>query len=391
SMSRSSSASRNSPSHAPCPASSPRRRTRISAASRASSSMASGGISSLSATARSEVVSNSVSCLIPIRRGTRRKNLPPSSGRTAPTEPTGTPSATLRRIMNGSRKTNPPETFLPMTHIDNCRPAAVTGLLLGLGCLAAAPSAIRAQAPTGPGPGYLSVGVAAVLPADVRFVDGDDAGEAALYGDDQSDSGTLAAGLEYRLAAGYRFGAFRAEVELGVTGRFAYEGQSNYAGGGPVQPTEARMTARRLLLSGFYEFGAPGAPGALQPWVGAGLGANRYHLTDYIQRFPNPDDPSGRLRRGPDGEVPYTSLPPGTGYGFAWVLAAGLTVPLGADMQLDFAYRYTDAGRIGTSVGEAEVVRYNEDGNRGLRRIIINSTAADLRLHSLTATLRWLP
>ncbi|WP_420617268.1 hypothetical protein [Candidatus Palauibacter sp.] len=276
-----------------------------------------------------------------------------------------------------------------MTHVDNRRRiAALAGLLLGLGCLCAAPLGIAAQAPTGLGRVSISVGVAAVLPADIRFVDGEDAGEAALYGDEQSDAGTLGAGLEYGLAAGYRFGAFRAQVELAVTGRFAYDGQSNYAAGGPVQPTEARMNARRLLLSGFQEFGALGG-GRL--WVGGGVGANRYRLTDYIQRFPSPDDPSGRLRRGPAGAVPSTSLPANTGYSFAWMLAAGLTVPLRADVLLDFGYRYTDAGRVGTAVGDIEVVRYDEGGSRQLGHVTINPTGADLRLHSLTATLRWLP
>ncbi len=276
-----------------------------------------------------------------------------------------------------------------MTQVDNrCRTAGLAGLLLGLGCLCAAPPGIAAQAPTGLGRVSVSVGVDGVLPADLRFVDGEDAGEAALYGDDQSDAGTLGSGLEYRLAAGYRFGAFRAQVELTVTGQRAYEGQSNYAGGGPVQPTEARMNARRLLLSGFREFGALGG-GRL--WVGGGLGANRYRLTDYVQRFPSPDDPSGRLRRGPAGEVPSTSLPANTGYGFAWMLAAGLTVPLRADVLLDFGYRYTDAGRVRTGAGDIDVVRYDEEGSRQLRRVAINPTGADLRLHSLTATLRWLP
>ena len=73
------------------------------------------------------------------------------------------------------------------------------------------------------------------------------------------------------------------------------------------------------------------------------------------------------------------------------MLAAGLTVPLGAHVLLDVGYRYTDAGRIGTSVGDIEVVRYEEDGSRQLRRITINPTIADLRHHSLTATLRWHP
>ena len=175
---------------------------------------------------------------------------------------------------------------------------------------------------------------------------------------------------------------------MALTGRFTYEGRSNYAGAGAEQPTEARMNTRRLLLSGFYEFGALGGP---RLWAGGGLGANRYHLSDYVQRFPNPDDPSGRLRRGPGGEVPSTSLPEGTGHGFTWMLAAGLTVPLGGDILLDVGYRYTDAGRIGTAVGDVEVVRYGEDGSRQLRRITINPTIANLRHHSLTATLRWLP
>ena len=71
------------------------------------------------------------------------------------------------------------------------------------------------------------------------------------------------------------------------------------------------------------------------------------------------------------------------------MLAAGLTVPLGGDALLDFGYRYTDAGRIGTAIGDTEVVRYNEDGSRRLLLITINPTIADLRFHSLTATLRW--
>ena len=277
----------------------------------------------------------------------------------------------------------------PMTHIDNHRCiVALPSLLLGLGCLSAMPPTLAAQALTGPGRFSLSVAVAAVLPADIRFVNGEDAGEVALYGDDEFDTGTLGAGLEYSVAAGYGFGAFRAQLALRVTDQLAYEGQSNYPSGGTVQPTEAHMKARRLMLSGSYGIGAFGG---LHPWMGAGVGANRYHLTDYIQRFPNPDDPSGHLRRGTDGEVPYTSLPPGTGHGLAWMLAAGLTVPLGGTALLDFGYRYTDAGRIGTAIGDIEVVRYNEDGNRRLLRIAINPTVADIRLHSLTASLRWLP
>ena len=82
-----------------------------------------------------------------------------------------------------------------MTHIDNrLRIAALPGLLLGLGWLSAAPPAIAAQPPTGPDRISLAFGIGAVLPADVRFVDGKDAGEAPLYGDDKFDTGTLGPG-----------------------------------------------------------------------------------------------------------------------------------------------------------------------------------------------------
>ncbi|MYI05951.1 MAG: hypothetical protein F4059_01155 [Gemmatimonadetes bacterium] len=61
-----------------------------------------------------------------------------------------------------------------------------------------------------------------------------------------------------------------------------------------------------------------------------------------------------------------------------------------ADALLDLGYRYTDAGRIGTATGDLDVVRYDEDGSRRLLLVTVNPTIADLRLHSLTATLRWL-
>ena len=64
---------------------------------------------------------------------------------------------------------------------------------------------------------------------------------------------------------------------------------------------------------------------------------------------------------------------------------------MGGGALLDFEYRYTDAGRIGTAIGDIEVVRYNEDGSRRLLLVAINPTIADLRLHSLAAELRWVP
>ena len=53
---------------------------------------------------------------------------------------------------------------------------------------------------------------------DTRFVDGTDAGHAALYGDDGSfDAGALEHGHRFHLAAGCRFSSeLRAQLEFGL-------------------------------------------------------------------------------------------------------------------------------------------------------------------------------
>ena len=87
-------------------------------------------------------------------------------------------------------------------------------------------------------------------------------------------------------------------------------------------------------------------------------------MSGYVQRFPEPDDPQGSLRRGPGGEVPFTALPGGSGRNFTWMLTAGVAIPVGGNIQLDLSYRYTDAGEIRTDIGDIAIVRYREDGTR---------------------------
>ena len=64
---------------------------------------------------------------------------------------------------------------------------------------------------------YLSAGVALVRARDTRFVDGADAGHAALYGSPQRfDAGAFDDGLRFHLAAGVRLPyRLRAQLELG--------------------------------------------------------------------------------------------------------------------------------------------------------------------------------
>ena len=276
--------------------------------------------------------------------------------------------------------------FLPLV--------AVAWVLAAQGRTAAAaeePRAARADA-TAIAP-YLSAGVALIRSRDARFVDGADAGHAALYGSRQRfDAGALEDGLQLHLAAGIRLPyRLRAQLEFGIARALGWRGNTNYRASGARQPSAARLDTWQLLLAGFHDF--PGwefAPGRrAQPFLGAGLGITGYRLGGYIQRFPEPDDPQGSLRRGPGGEIPFTALPGGSGRNFTWMLTTGIAILIGGSIHLDLSYRYTDAGEIRTDAGDIAIVRYGEDGARREIPVPINETAADYRTHALLAALRF--
>ena len=240
---------------------------------------------------------------------------------------------------------------------------------------------------------YLSLGMALIRSRDTRFVDGEDAGHAALYGNEELfDAGAVDSGLRFHLAAGVRLPTEqRVQLEFGLARALDWRGSTNYRNSGEHQPSEARLDTRQLLLAGFHDF--PGwalASGRrVRPFLGAGLGVTDYRLSDYVQRFPEPDDPSGYLRRGPGGEIPFTALPRGSGRNFTWMLTAGVAIPIRRSVHLDLSYRYTDAGEVRTDTGDIAIVRYREDGTRREIQVPINETSADYRTHSLLATLRF--
>ena len=160
---------------------------------------------------------------------------------------------------------------------------------------------------------YLSLGMALVRSRDTRFVDGEDAGHAALYGNEELfDAGAVDSGLRFHLAAGVRLPSEqRVQVEFGLAHALDWRGSTNYRNSGEHQPSDARLDTRQLLLAGFHDFTgwAPASGRRVRPFLGAGLGVTDYRLSGYVQRFTEPDDPSGYLRRGPGGEIPFTALP----------------------------------------------------------------------------------
>jgi len=83
----------------------------------------------------------------------------------------------------------------------------------------------------------------------------------------------------------------------------------------------------------------------VQPFLGAGLGVARNRLRSVAYRFP-------LISAGAT-----TSTPEGSSSDLAWLLTAGVSVPLSERLSLDVAYRFTDLGSLTSPSGDAEVVR----------------------------------
>lgn len=226
-----------------------------------------------------------------------------------------------------------------------------------------------------------------------RFADGEDTGHAALYGSmDTYDAGALDNGPAVDIAAGVRLApGFRAQWEFGVAHDLDYRGNTNYRSAGTHQPSEADLDISRILLAGFFDFPGWELPSGrnVSPFLGGGAGVATYRLSGYVQRFPDPDDPSGSLRAGPGGEIPFTAIPDGRGRNRTWMLTGGVSIPIRESIRLDLSYRYVDAGVLRTDSGDITIVRFREEGARRQFPVPINETAAELRTHALLATFRF--
>ena len=278
-------------------------------------------------------------------------------------------------------------------------PALAVAAVAAAGVSAADATALQTGRQGGP---VVSLGVSWMLSTPARLTDDDDQGAAALFGTEEFDDGQFEGGFEIVAALAYRTGMLRFQAEFGGAngrgfgGDRKFRGNTNYPEAGTEQPTAGRMSVNRLMVAVYLDLPGIGDTRALgprrrplfQPYLGVGGGLGWYYFFGYTQQFPDPDDPDGGLRRGPDDEIPYTAGPPGSGQSGAWMLSAGFVVPVIAGLSLDLSYRYTDMGSVGTDAGQINVVRYGEQGETLRAATRINPITGRYRPHAVAVLFR---
>ena len=82
-----------------------------------------------------------------------------------------------------------------------------------------------------------------------------------------------------------------------------------------------------------------------------------------------------------------TVVPGASGTGFAWMLTAGVAMPLKEGKTLDFAWRYSDLGEVRTGQGEGRVI--SRDGSQEPEQLNLAQTRARLRTHGIRLSVRY--
>ena len=171
-------------------------------------------------------------------------------------------------------------------------------------------------------------------------------------------------------ALGYRFTSWlRAEALLSWRPQLAFRGQSNFLGAGPSQPVNGAVES--LAAFGVAYVDLPRIAG-VRPFLGAGIGAAHNQLDGVTYRFPS------------IAANATTTTASGSSSGFAYLLTAGVAVPLSERLSLDLAYRFSDLGQVRSRSGSATIVR-----PRGTRSLTIAGTEAALQTQGLQLSLRY--
>ena len=247
-----------------------------------------------------------------------------------------------------------------------------------LALLSAAPSLVLASpGAQEPGP-YVRLGAGVQWPETSALKDQrcSSTSPPALFGCEQGDDGrSLGAygGFDQApvvdAAVGYRWTPWlRTEALLNWSPQLNVSAQSNFLGAGSNQPVSSSGNG----LAGFGVLYVDGPSLAtVRPFIGAGLGAARTSLADVTYRFPAISSDAVTVTSG------------GSSTSFAYLLTAGVSIPVSERLDLDLAYRWTDLGTVKTNAGSAKIVR-----PAGRSNLKIAGTQIDLKSQAVLASLR---
>ena len=230
---------------------------------------------------------------------------------------------------------------------------------------------------------YLRGGLGLDWSGDAAFTDIDCSSTvpAALYGcgtdrdgaprrslGDFGKTPVLELGLGYAPA-----GAMRYELMLEHRPSYSFEGRANFLAPDRQQSVAADISSISGMLAAFADFPALGSRRrtAITPYVGAGIGAVRNRIGMTTMTFP----------------ATTTSVRGGSRTDLAWMVTAGVTLPLNERLGLDMAWRYTDLGEVHTGTGEGGVTWH--DGIREPIALDLAPTWARIRSHGLRVSLRY--
>lgn len=232
---------------------------------------------------------------------------------------------------------------------------------------------------------YLRAGFVLDRSKRTRFTDEDcsstSPGPLALYGCGAGIDGAPLSSLgDFGTMAGFELGlghvtssALRLEALVQYLPSFSFEGRANFVRTPGRQAVSADMSSLTAMLAAYLDLPALGLPrvGPMIPFIGSGAGLSRIRIGDTRMDFPELNQ--------------RTVVPGGKHTGFAWMVTAGVALPVWEKVTLDVAWRYTDHGAVRTD--RADGVVYRE--GRPPLVLDLAPTRADLRGHGFTVSLRY--
>ena len=215
-------------------------------------------------------------------------------------------------------------------------------------------------------------------PAEFRDEDCSSASPAALYGCGTGNDGApLHSVVDSGTTVGMDVGfgrtvgsLLRLEAFLQYRPGVSLEGEANFVQTRQQQDVTVKLSAYSAMLAAYLDLPRQ-ALGFGVPFVGGGIGLSRLDINETRMTFTRTS----------------TLVPGGQRTNFAWMVAAGVGIPVAERVTLDVAWRYTDYGVARTAAGTGAIVWH--DGSREPLELDLAPTRGRLRAHGFTAGLRF--